>query len=107
MGRAERRRKERRNRLAYNKESIRVTRDEIQKIEDTVQQDVTAYSTEALLTCFILANRRLYGHGAVRSMRTLEYIDDLMGAIIRDEATIEEYKDIVKDEMGVVVKFGG
>lgn len=107
MGRAERRKKERRNRLAYNKESIRVTRDELQKIENTVQHDVTAYSTEALLTCFILANRRLYGHGATRSMRTLEYIDELMGAIVRDEATIEEYKEIVKDEISLVVKFGG
>ena len=107
MGRAERRKKERRNRLAYNKETVRVSREDIRKLEDDVQQEITAYSTEALLTCFILANRRLYGHGATRSMRTLEYIDELMGAVIRDEATIEDYKKQVENEIGVVVKFGG
>ena len=107
MGRAERRRKERQERLEFNQNSVRMTRDDIRKVEENAQKGITAYSTEALLTCFILANRNLYGHDADQSMRTLEYIDELMGAVISDEATIEQYKREVEDDLGIVVKFGG
>lgn len=107
MGRAERRKAERRNRIASNKDSVRMTRDDIRRVEERAQEGLTAYSTEALLTCFALANRRLYKHGVTRTMRTLNYIDELMGAVINDEATIEDYKKELEDEIGLVVKFGG
>ena len=56
------------------------------------------------MTCFALANHKLYGHGADETFQTLQYIDDLMGAVNADEKTIEEYKLELEKEINVVIK---
>lgn len=110
MGRAERRRLERKNRLEDRKGKILMTPGEIAKMKE----DITAstidnfgnYSTEALLTCFALANHRLYGHGLKRTMRTLAYIDELMGYIINDEKNVQDFKNELEDELHVKIDAG-
>lgn len=58
------------------------------------------------MKCFALAEHRLYGFGQKRIMRSLQYIDDLMGAIINDEVVMEDYMKELEDETGVIIKCG-
>lgn len=104
MGRAERRRTERRNRIQNRKGKYLLSKADINQIKQKKSDDVSAYNVEALMTCFALAERRLYGFGKKRIFRTLQYIDDLMGAVLTDEATIDDYKKELQQEARVVIK---
>lgn len=104
MGRAEKRRAERRNRIEDRKGKVLMSRRDINEMKRKLSDDISGYSTEALMTCFALAEHKLYGYGLKRLMRTLQYIDDLMGPIIREEATIEDYKKELEEKTGVVIK---
>lgn len=101
MGRAERRRMERNNRIEERKGKILMSPQDISQMKRDIVQDVTDFKIEALMTCFALANRRLYGHGAKRTLRTLQYIDELMGPIATGEKTIEEYQLELEEEANV------
>lgn len=105
MGRAERRRAERRERIESKKGKISLSKADVKKIKRDISETVSIYSVEALMTCFALAEHRLYGFGSKRILRSLGYIDGLMGAIIDDEATIEEYKRELEEEAGVAIKY--
>ena len=61
MGRAERRRAERRNRIENRKAKILMSREEIGEMKQKVSSNVSAYNVESLMTCFALAEHRLYG----------------------------------------------
>lgn len=104
MGRAERRKSERRNRIQNRKGKYLLSKADINQIKQKKSDDVSAYNVEALMTCFALAERRLYGFGKKRIFRTLQFIDDLMGAVLTDEATIEDYKKELQQEAKVVIK---
>ena len=104
MGRAERRRAERRERIDYNKNKVVMTRQEVGKLKNDLMDDISRYNVEALMTCFALSEHRLYGFGHKRILRTLQYIDDLMSAVNAGETTIENYKKELKEEVGVVIK---
>lgn len=106
MGRAERRKAERRNRIENRKGKILMSREEIGEMKQKVSSNVSAYNVESLMTCFALAEHRLYGFGQKRIMRSLQYIDDLMGAIINDEVVMEDYMKELEDETGVIIKCG-
>lgn len=110
MGRAERRRLERKNRIEDRKDKVLMSRADIAAmkadITKTVTDNFSSYSTEAMLTCFALANHRLYGHGWKRTMRTLAYIDELMGAIIDDEKTVQDYIKELEEEVHFKVDAG-
>ena len=104
MGRAERRAKERADRLEFNKNTVRMTPHEIQKIKDEITQQVSAFSTEAFLTCFALTLRENHGFGYKRIFRDLKSVDDMMGRILNDEICIEDLKEKLKNETGIVIK---
>lgn len=104
MGRAERRRAERQERIDYNKHKVVMTREEVGKLKNDLMEDISKYNVDALMTCFGLAEHRLYGFGHKRILRTLQYIDDLMSAVNAGETTIEQYKEELKEEVGVVIK---
>lgn len=104
MGRAERRRMERRERIENRKGKMVMSEKELRDYRKDVEQDVLNYNVEALFTCFALAQHKLYGFGGKRISRTLNYIDELMGAVINDKATIEDYKKELENETGVIIK---
>ena len=104
MGRAERRRTERHNRIQNRKNELLISKQELSDIKRKVSDNVSDYTVEALMTCFALAEHRLYGFGKKRIFRTLQYIDELIGAVLTDEATIEDYKNELKQETNVVIK---
>lgn len=104
MGRAERRRLERKKRIEERKEKVLLSRSEISRLKQDITSAATSYGTEALMTCFALAEHRLYGFGATRIFRSLSYIDELMGPIIEGEKTIEDYKKELETETGVKIE---
>lgn len=104
MGRQERRLAERRNRIENRKGKIPLSRKEIRDLEKRASNDASAYSVEALMTCYALALRRLYGFGYKRILRSLQAIDGLMEDVINDTATIEDYKKILEDETGIIIR---
>lgn len=104
MGRAERRRTERRNRIENRKGKIPLSHSEIGEIKRQTREKVSAYNVESLMTCFALAEHRLYGFGQKRIMRSLQYIDELMGYILNDKATMEDYLKELEEETGVIIK---
>lgn len=104
MGRAERRRTERHNRMQNRKNKLLISKRELSDIKRKVSDDVSDYNVEALMTCFALAEHRLYGFGKKRIFCTLQYIDELMGAILTDDATIEEYKNELEREAKITIK---
>lgn len=104
MGRAEKRRLERRSRIENRKDKVLMSRQDIADMKKDVFQKVDNFRIEALMTCFALANHRLYGHGSKRIMRSLNLIDELMCDIYDDKATIDDYKKELEDNAGVIVK---
>lgn len=104
MGRAERRRMERKNRIEDRKGKILMTPHDINEMKRNIVEDVADFKTEALLTCFALANHRLYGHGTKRTLRTLQYIDELMGPLLTGEKTIDDYKREAEEEVHISVR---
>lgn len=107
MGRAERRMMERRNRIEQKKEDknkITMTREELGQLKDQIIEDTLNYNVEALFTCFALAQHDIYGFGAKRISRTLQYVDDLMGDVLNDKTTIEDLKKKLENETGVSIK---
>lgn len=110
MGRQERRRLERKNRLEDRKTKILMRPEDIARMKEKITEDVTenfgAYSTEAMLTCFALANHRLYKHGRERTLRTLQYIDEMMGPIADGTKTVHDLRKELEDEVGIKVDAG-
>jgi len=104
VGRQERRLAERRNRIENRKGKIPLSRKEIRDLKKQVSSDALAYSAEALMTCYALALRRLYGFGYKRLLRSLQAIDGLMEDVLNDVATIEDYKKILEDETGIIIR---
>lgn len=104
MGRAERRKAERNNRIESRKGKILVSREDLAQIKDDITRNASGYSVEALMTCFALSERRLLRFGHKRILRSLQYIDSLMQNITDGTATIEDYKKILENETGVIVK---
>lgn len=104
MGRAERRRAERCERIENRKGKILVSREDFGKTKQEITNVVSHYNTEALMTCFALAQHRLFGFGSKRILRTLEYIDTLMGEVNSDHVTVEDLKEQLSDETGIAIK---
>lgn len=103
MGRAEKRRAERKARIESRK-GAPMSRGDIDKLTDDTIASVSNHNVETLMTCFGLAQRRLYGFGYERIMRTLNFVDELMGPIIDGTKTIEDYKKELESETGVIIK---
>lgn len=104
MGREERRRQDRKNRIEDRKGKLLVSREELSTIKQHISDSVSDYNVEALMTCFALTEHRLYGFDADTIFKTLQSIDDLMGAVLDGTATIEDYKKEIEETIGVIVK---
>ena len=104
MGRAERRRAERANRIEERKGKILMSKQDLGKMQDSIRQDISNFNVDAILTCLALALHRKFKFGPKRIMRVLNYIDELMGGVVYDIYTVDDYKQQLKEETGVVIK---
>lgn len=103
MGRSERRNLERRDRIESRKGKLLVSKGDLNRMKTEYLNDVTKNNVEALMTCFALAEHRIHGFGEKRIMRTLQYIDEMMGDIINDRTNIDELKKELEEEAGIIV----
>jgi len=104
VGRAEKRKAERMARLADHKTKTLMSREDISKIKEDVTDRVSKYNVEAMMSCFALAQHELYGHGYSRIMKSLQFIDDLMGRVNDGDFTIEDIKKELVDKTGVRIE---
>ena len=103
MGRAERRRAERRDRIESRKGKILISREDLNKMKRDITYEATGYKTEVLMTCFalILARR---GHDADDIGECIVALNELMDAILSGEATVEDYIKELEDDTGIIVR---
>lgn len=104
MGRAEKRRAERQKRIQERKDKVLLSQHEITELKRSITQEASGYGIEALMTCYALALRRLYGFGEKRILQALTEIDRLSEDIINGVHTVEDYKKILEDETGVIIQ---
>lgn len=104
MGRAEQRKLERKQRIANRKGKIALSRQEIAEMKHDAAFARTKYDAEALMTVFGLVEHRVHGFGQKRIFRTFEAIDEMMQKIIDGELTLDQCKQELEEECGVVVK---
>lgn len=104
MGRAERRRAERANRIDEKKRKILLTPEEIGRLKREITHSVSSFSVESLFTCFALAEHRLYGFDSEKISQSLRYIDHLMEEIDNDTACMEDYVRELEEETGIIVR---
>lgn len=105
MGRAERRRQERLQKLEEKRNSVTLNKEDLREIKEKISAEVAKSDVEILMTCFALAEHRLYGFGQKRILKSLQYIDTLMGDILSDSKSIDDYRTELEEEAHVVVKF--
>ena len=104
MGRAERRMRERMERIENKKNQVVLDKYELAKIKKDISDKASTFSTEALMSCFALAEHRIHRFGSKRITKTLEYVDELMGAIENGSKTMEDYFQELEDETGIEVR---
>lgn len=104
MGRAERRKANRRDRIEERKNKILMSAKDIRDMKREITKEASNFNVEALMTCFALAEHRLYGYGQKRILRSLQYIDSLMGEILNGSATIEDYKKELEEKAQVKIQ---
>lgn len=97
MGRAQKRELARARRLESKNEKIVLSKDEFQKWKQAIQTETSNFDVDMLMTCFALAQRRLYGFGKTRIQRSWDCIEDLMDDILNDNATLDDYKKELRD----------
>lgn len=104
MGRAERRMRERLERLENKKNQVVIDKHELAKLKKDISNKASTFSTEALMTCFALAEHRIHKFGSKRITKTLEYVDELMSAIENGDKTMFDYFEELEEETGIEVK---
>lgn len=90
MGRAERRRAERANRIEERKSKILLTRKELTDIKHDAQDAIAKASVENLMTCFALVLAEKYNFDVDQIVDCLSSIDSYMGMINDDEITMDD-----------------
>ena len=104
MGRAERRKAERQARIEERKGKILIAPSDLAAIKKDIIYDVNSFKTEALMTCFALALHNKFGFGQTRIARALEEVDRMMGDILEDKATIDDYIKELEKKTGIGVQ---
>ena len=109
MGRAERRRQERQEKLEARRGNLlpRMSKEELAVMRERTSYETSKNNVEMLMTCFALAEHRLYKFGHKRIVRSLRYIEQLMEYINNDKATIEDYKKELEAETGIIIACEG
>ena len=106
MGRAERRRAERSNRIEERKGKILMRPEDIAKMKKDISYEVSGFKTEALMTCFALVLARR-GFDADDIGDCIVTINGLMDDILAEQATMDDYIRELEDETGIIVRCEG
>ena len=106
MNRAERRKRNQESkREEKRKMTTRVTlsKEELDSIRTRASNNASKYTVDTLMICFALAEHRMHGFGKKRIQKTIDYIDELVGEIINDKSTLDDYVNQLKEETGIIM----
>lgn len=106
MGRAERRKQERLDRLnsTTSKHDVvrkRYTQEEFDKLIQQVDYQARLETVQMMMTAFALAEHRIHKFGHTRVKRTIDYVEQLMDDINHDKASFEQYREDCLKEIGI------
>lgn len=104
MGRAERRKAERRDRLEERKGKVLVTREQLSESRKRLIDQANTLSTEYLMTCFALSLHRLHGFEPDKILMTLQCVDNMMGQILSGEKTMDDFINELDDTVGLAIR---
>ena len=107
MGRAERRRREREQRILDRKGKISIRPDELKKMERETARKIATFDVECLLTCFAYSLRRNHKWGYKRIFRTLNSVDVMFGQILDGTLNVNDLKQQLVDETGIKILYDG
>ena len=107
MGRAERRKREREDRIYENQQSVKMTKEEYKNIQDQVAKDASIFAVEALMTCFATVLHEDFGFGFTRIDRAICSIDEMFGKVLDGEVSIPEMKEKLEKTTGISIKYSG
>lgn len=103
MNRAERRKMGQIKKREPRQREVRLTVEDINDIKERISDEASIATVDTLMTCFALAERRVYKFGKKRLKRTIDYIDSLVDDIVNGKATLEDYKKALKEEADVTI----
>lgn len=106
MNRAERRRIDRNKSREPRQRGVRLTAEDINNIKERISDEASIATVDTLMTCFALAEHRVHKFGKKRLKRTIDYIDSLVDAMVIGKATLEDYKNALKEEADVTIMPG-
>ena len=104
MGRAERRRQERADRILDKKGRIALRPDEIRRMKRETADQISTFDVEVMLTCFAQVLHDQYGWGRVRVLRAMHAVDDTFGRILNGELSVDDMQKRLQDEVGLRIK---
>lgn len=99
MGRAERRKASREERM------YEIAAMKNKKMGETIKQravdETRAFDIDMLMTCFALSERRLYRFGRKRISKSVNKVAELMNDILTGRATLDDYKKELESDAKV------
>lgn len=106
MGRAERRKAERQNRIEDKKGKVYLRPSDITAMKRDISRRAAEFDVEVLLTCFAQVLHDKYGFGPVRLMRALEEVDATFGKVLSDELSVDDMQQRLLNETGIKICCG-
>ncbi len=104
MGRAERRRLERSQRIEDRKGRVALRPDEIREIKRRTAHEISTFDVEVLLTCFAQVLRDQYQWGHKRIFRALTAVDETFGRVLRGELSVADMQQRLEDDAGIRIQ---
>ena len=105
MGRAERRRQERQQRIMTKRGNISLSPYELRQIKRQTVNDIATFDVEILLTCFASVMNEQMHLDPDDIMVNLQAVDEKFGEILSGELSAQEMKQKLIDETGIRVKY--
>ena len=105
MGRAERRRQERQDRIFTKRGNISLSPYELRQIKRQAVDDIATFDVELLQTCFAMVLYEEFGFDFEKIHQGLSAIDKKFGQILSGEMTADGLAKELEEKTGIEVKF--
>ena len=104
MGRAERRKLDRKQRIDSKKDKVYLSPKDIRDMKREITSMAVKYDVEVLLTCFAYVMHKELNLEQEQILNALASVDTVFGKVLSEEYSIDEMKKDLEDEVGVVVR---
>ena len=106
MGRADKRQRERSERIADRQEKILLTPRELRQIKTDVADQVSKFTVDALLTCFaqVLYSDFQWEYDDI--IGALTAVDDTFGRVLRNELSVKGMQKQLEEDLNLRIVSG-